>query len=146
MKVSKSVAYSLHGLMYMVRHSTQLPVTIGTISRAERIPREYLAKIFQKLAKGGLVKAVQGRNQGYNFVKPPDQISLLEIFELVEGRDFLGECPLRHCACGGTTDNCAIFAKWSEAAQIFIAVLEQTDLDTATWNHPEHYFDDPGRD
>ena len=43
MKVSKTAAYSLHALMYMVRHITQLPATTNTIAKAEGIPPGYLA-------------------------------------------------------------------------------------------------------
>ncbi len=57
MKISKATAYSLHAMMYMVRHVTQLPATTNTIAKAEGIPVGYLAKIFQKLVKAGLVKA-----------------------------------------------------------------------------------------
>ncbi|MHC4705419.1 MAG: hypothetical protein ACYTFQ_33160 [Planctomycetota bacterium] len=38
MKVTKSAGYALHALMYMVRHSTQLPVTAVTVAKAEGIP------------------------------------------------------------------------------------------------------------
>jgi DNA-binding IscR family transcriptional regulator len=44
MKISKTAAYSLHALMYMVRHITQLPATTNTIAKAEGIPAEYLGK------------------------------------------------------------------------------------------------------
>ena len=49
MKVSIDTAYSLHALMYMVRHITQLPATTNTIAKAEGIPHEDLSKIFQQL-------------------------------------------------------------------------------------------------
>ena len=35
MKIAKSASYALHALMYMVRHSTQLPVTAVTVAKAE---------------------------------------------------------------------------------------------------------------
>jgi hypothetical protein len=61
MKIRKSAAYALHALMYMVRHNTQLPATTATIAKAEGIPLNYLAKIFQQLVKAHLIKAVKSR-------------------------------------------------------------------------------------
>ncbi len=140
MKVSKTAAYSLHALMYMVRHTTQLPATTNTIAKAEGIPSGYLAKIFQKLVKGGFVKAVRGKNKGYIFAKPPEEINLLELFELIEGESLFDDWLLRHCECGGTSDNCCIFAKWLSATKKIKQLLSETSLVTATWNHPEHRF------
>ena len=67
MKVSIATAYSLHALMYMARHRTQLPATTNTIAKAEGIPLEYLSKIFQQLTKAGFVKAAEDKENGYLF-------------------------------------------------------------------------------
>ena len=140
MKVSKTAAYSLHALMYMVRHITQLPATTNTIAKAEGLPSGYLAKIFQKLVKAGFVKAVRGKNKGYIFAKSPEEISLLELFEVIEGQSLFDDCLLRHCECGGTPENCCIFAKWISATKKIKQLFEETSLAAAAWNHPEHRF------
>lgn len=140
MKVSKATAYALHALMYMVRHITQLPATTNTIAKAEGIPPGYLAKIFQQLVKAGFVKAVRSGSRGYVFAKSPEEISLLELFELIEGEPLFDDCLLRHCECGGTPDNCCIYAKWVSATKKINQLLAETSLVTAAWNHPEHRF------
>lgn len=140
MKVSKAAAYSLHALMYMVRHITQLPATTNTIAKAEGIPPGYLAKIFQQLVKAGFVKSVKGQNRGYVFARPPEEIDLLELFELIEGAPLFDDCLLKHCECGGTPENCCIFAKWVSATKKIKQLLSETSLVTAAWNHPDHRF------
>ena len=140
MKVSKTTAYSLHALMYMVRHITQLPATTNTIAKAEGIPSGYLAKIFQKLVKAGLIKTVRSKDSGYVFVKAPEEINLLELFELIEDESLFDDCLLRHCECGGTPENCCIFAQWLNATKKIKQLLAETSLVTAAWNHPEHRF------
>ena len=141
MKVSKASAYALHALMYMVRHTTELPVVGSIIAKAEGIPPAYLAKVFQRLVKAGFVKSVKGRRKGYVFAVPPEEISLLEIFEAVEGKALFGDCFLRHCECGGTPENCYIYAQWVSSTRKMNGLLDDTDLVTAAWNHPEHRFD-----
>ncbi len=140
MKVTISAAYALHALMYMVRHSTQLPATTNTIAKAEGIPAAYLGKIFQKLVKGRFVRAMKGRNKGYVFARPPEEISLLELFESMEGGSLFDDCFLRHCECGGTPENCRIFSIWANATIRIKKSLEETSVATAAWNHPEHRF------
>lgn len=140
MKIRKSAAYALHALMYMVRHNTQLPATTATIAKAEGIPPNYLAKIFQQLVKAHLIKAVKNKNKGYIFNRPPEQISLLEMFEAVEGSPLFDDCFLRHCECGGTKENCRIFSVWINSTKQVKKILEQTSLAAAAWSHPEHRF------
>jgi Rrf2 family iron-sulfur cluster assembly transcriptional regulator len=140
MKVRKSAAYALHALMYMVRHSTQLPATTDMIAKAEGIPSNYLAKIFQQLVKARFVKAVNGKNRGYVFARAPEEISLLELFEAIEGSPLFDDCFLRHCECGGTKENCHIFSVWVNATKQVKEILEETTVAAATWSHPEHRF------
>jgi Rrf2 family protein len=140
MKIKKSSAYALHALMYMVRHDTQLPATTTIIAKSEGIPQDYLAKIFQQLVKARLIKAVKNKNRGYIFTKPPEEISLLELFETVEGGPLFDDCFLRHCKCGGTSENCRIFSSWINATKKVKKILEETTVANAAWSHPEHRF------
>jgi len=140
MKIKRSAAYALHALMYMVRHSTQLPATTETIAKAEGIPSGYLAKIFQRLVKAGFVRAVRGTNRGYIFARPPEEISLLELFESVEGDPLFDGCFLQHCKCAGTPENCRIYSVWYDSTRQIKKVLEETTVANAAWGHPEHRF------
>ncbi|MHC4475470.1 MAG: RrF2 family transcriptional regulator [Planctomycetota bacterium] len=140
MKITQAGAYALHALMYMVRHITQLPVTTGTIAKAEGIPPGYLAKIFQRLVKARIIRSVRGRNRGYVFAKPPEEINLLELFEVIEGGPLFAECLLKYCECGGTPENCQIYATWLSATEKINKLLAETSLVAAAWNHPEHRF------
>ena len=143
MKVSKATAYALHAMMYMVRHRTQLPVTAESIAKAEGIPCGYLSKILQQLAGAGFLKGVRKSKRGYAFARPPEEISVLELVDLVEGGPKFRDCLFRHCECAGTTENCPIYAQWFEAMSAMRKLLQETNLVTATWDHPEHRFDEP---
>jgi Rrf2 family iron-sulfur cluster assembly transcriptional regulator len=141
MKISQASAYALHALMYMVRHRTQLPVTSRTIAGAEGMPAGYVSKVLQQMVKAGFIRSIRGRTRGYVFAKSPEEISLLELFETLEGEPFFDDCPLRHCACGGTRENCRIFAQWISATRKLKDMLEETTVEAAAWNHPEHRFE-----
>lgn len=140
MKISQASAYALHALMYMARHVTQLPVTSKAMARAEGMPQGYLAKVLQQLVKAGFIRSVKGRERGYVFAVPPEEIGLLNLFERMEGEPLFDDCPLRHCACGGTTQNCRIFSQWMAATRKMKDLLSETTVASAAWQHPEHRF------
>jgi Rrf2 family protein len=127
-------------MIYMVRHITQLPVTTSTIAKAEGIPPGYLAKIFRLLVKAGLVRSVRGKKRGYVFARLSEEISLLELFEVIEGGPLFEDCFLKHCECGGTPENCFIYAQWLSATRKISQLLAETSVATAAWNHPQHRF------
>ncbi len=64
------------------------------IARRAGVPQPYLAKIVNSLARQGLVTAKRGVGGGISLARRPEEISLLQIVEAVEGKDWLGECLL----------------------------------------------------
>ncbi|MDO8303932.1 MAG: Rrf2 family transcriptional regulator, partial [Sedimentisphaerales bacterium] len=109
MKISLGAAYGMHALMFMVRHITQLPTTSTNIAKAEGIPAKYLTKILHRLSVANIIKVSKGTIKGYSFAKSPKQISLLDVLEAIEGRPLFKECFMKHCACGGTQENCVVY-------------------------------------
>lgn len=142
MKLKKATSYALHALMYMTRHLTQLPVNLETISKAEGIPQSYLSRIFKKLITAGIVELSKQKGKGYNFVNPPGSTNLLELFEMMEGGGMFEDCFMKHCKCGGTPENCYIYAAWKRSTNEMAVLLKKTSLVDAAWNHPEHRFNE----
>ncbi len=140
MKVKRATAYSLHAVMYMIRHATQLPVTVNVIAKAEGIPFGYLSKIFQKLIKSNILKTSKDHKKGYVFAREPEEISLLELFETIEGGPLFADCFMKHCECGGTPENCSIYACWIKSTKKINDYLTNTSIVDAAWHHPEHRF------
>lgn len=138
MKLKRANSYALHALMYMARHSTQLPLTLQAIAKAEGIPYRQLTTLFHALTEAGIVTVAEPG--GYVFKRAPSQVSLLELFELVEGHPLFEECFLKHADCPGTTDNCIIYASWKQATQMISKTLSEISIDKAAWGHPEHFF------
>ena len=64
------------------------------IARCAGIPRPYLAKLINSLARHGLVTARRGVGGGVSLARSADEITLLQIVVAVEGEHWLGECLL----------------------------------------------------
>ena len=84
---------------------------------SEKIPNSFLAKIFQLLAKGGLVQSHRGAGGGFSLAKPATAINLLHILNCVEGDFALQKCVTVDPACVvsdtrlGSCVLCGVFAE-----------------------------------
>ncbi|MEE8399488.1 MAG: Rrf2 family transcriptional regulator [Desulfobacterales bacterium] len=58
---------------------------IKHISEKRHIPRQYLVQLLNRLLKAGIVRSVRGNNGGYMLNDHPDNISVLQVLELLEG-------------------------------------------------------------
>ena len=130
----------MHALMYMVRHATQLPVTVHAISRAENIPYRQLVSIFKILTEAGILKMADNGQTGYIFAKSPAKVSLLELFELIEGEPIFEECFMKHCDCKASMETCKIYNTWKRATASVVRQLSEITIENAAWGHPEHLF------
>jgi len=64
------------------------------IAECARVPTAYLAKIVNALARQGLVTARRGVGGGISLTRKPEEITLLQIVEAVEGPNWIGDCLL----------------------------------------------------
>ena len=76
-----------------------------------KIPWPTVVKLLKILAAGGAVRSVQGRNGGYSLARPPSQISLTEIIEVVEGPIAITECTGEASDCG-IENSCQVRRHW----------------------------------
>jgi Rrf2 family protein len=84
MRLSARVDYALRAVLELAR-SGDNPVTAERIARAQDIPPKFCESILLQLRRGGVVYAQRGPEGGYWLARPVDQISLLEIIEVIDG-------------------------------------------------------------
>lgn len=127
MQISRAGEYGVLGLMNLARRAPGELAMIEEVSRMERIPGSFLAKIFQHLAKAGLVRSNRGAHGGFALTRNPAQITVLEIIEAIEGKIVFQRCKLAIPVCehvGG----CAVCGLFEEAQDGVKDVLARTSL------------------
>ncbi len=77
--------YSLLAIMEIARHFGSGLLQVKDIAGRYAISQQYLEQILNRLIHAGLVRAVRGKNGGYALANPPDQTTLLELLEALEG-------------------------------------------------------------
>jgi Rrf2 family transcriptional regulator, iron-sulfur cluster assembly transcription factor len=92
MQITRAGEYGVLGLLYLARQEPGAMAMIEDISRVEKVPKSFLAKIFQSLAKAGLLRSVRGTGGGFTLAKRPEEITILEVIEAIEGKIAFGRC------------------------------------------------------
>lgn len=71
------------------QHGSGELAQIEHLARTEAVPANFLAQILLKLRDGGLIVSRRGKQGGYALARPPEDISLHDIFVAVEGQCLL---------------------------------------------------------
>ena len=85
MRLSRQLQYALCGVFDLAYNGAGKPVRVQSIGDRQKIPYRFLEQIFQRLRKAGFVEGKRGPGGGYVLTRSPDEISLREICEAVEG-------------------------------------------------------------
>lgn len=112
--ISTKSPYALQALTELGRCGGDGPVPIGELARRREIPVQFLEQLFATLRRGGILKSQRGVKGGYTFARPPGEISVLDVVELLEG-------PLGRDASG-------IFADAAAAASEVLAGTTIADV------------------
>lgn len=86
-----SVEYGIHCLLWLV-DSRDRPLSSRDLAELQGISPSFVAKIFPKLEKAGIVTACEGVRGGYRLARPPEEISFLQIVDAIEGDKPLFDC------------------------------------------------------
>jgi Rrf2 family protein len=66
-------------------HYGQAPILLKDIAKRQEISERYLEQIMTSLVSAGLVQSARGYDGGFSLAKPPPEIKLREVIEVVEG-------------------------------------------------------------
>ena len=106
LKISEAASLALHAATLMADEPEE-PVTTTELASRLGVSEAHLSKVLQRLAKAGLVAAVRGPGGGHVLAKEPKEITLLEVYEAIDGRFVPATCLLgrptcmRSCILGG---------------------------------------------
>jgi Rrf2 family protein len=90
---SQTVEYALRAVVHLAFESPDARTT-AQIADATQVPKDYLAKILQNLARKGIVATQRGVGGGVSLVKPPEALTILDVVNAVEPIQRIRTCPL----------------------------------------------------
>jgi Rrf2 family protein len=89
-------------------------VSRRAIAEAMDIPEQFLGKIAQQLARSRIIGIVQGARGGFQLLRSPEDLSLLEVVEATIGEIFLNDCLVNPGICM-RSEACAVNKIWEKA-------------------------------
>lgn len=96
--ISDAVSLALHSMALIAAQDG--PASVHDISRRLDVSENHLSKVLQQLAKSGLVRSSRGPRGGFALARKSDSLTLLSVYEAIEGPLRPSACLMRKKTCG----------------------------------------------
>ena len=127
MKLSTRSRYGTRMMLDMAQHYDQGPIQIGDIAKRQDISVKYLEQLIIPLKKANYVKSVRGPKGGHMLAKSPEEVTVGEIVEVLEGEINLARCIESPEICD-RSDTCLTRGVWEEATRAMYDKLNSITL------------------
>ncbi len=128
MKLGRESAYAIEGLLVLAAKPFGTTMLLRDIAVSREVPQSFLAKIFQKLTRAGIVLSFRGAVRGYSLARRPKEIKVKEIFLAIEGPDLFDRCIFWSDRCADSNP-CPMHFRWKRVRQrITGELMERTTL------------------
>ncbi|UCC45287.1 MAG: Rrf2 family transcriptional regulator [Candidatus Zixiibacteriota bacterium] len=139
MQFTKAEEYGVFGVLYLADKDRTTITPLSEISEAQGIPEKFLAKIFQSLSKAGIIRSYRGVRGGFSLSRRPDEISVKEVLETIQGPYHLMRCVEDPKSCVSrqkTNGFCALRELVVAAEEQLVSVFERHTLaDLLQWQN-----------
>jgi len=130
LKFTLRVEYAIKALVRL--GLVEEPMSVPQISAVENIPSTFLEQIFVRLRRAGLVNSIRGKKGGYTLALPPDEITVLDVIEAVEGKYGLAKClvPGGEEECSMLVTDCILRSVWNRLQYRIRDILSEITVET----------------
>lgn len=130
MKISTRVRYGLKALVYIAEKSREDKlVRIKEIADDQNISVQYLEQILFKLKNENIIEGKRGPNGGYRLAKNPEEITLHELYKILDEEEKVIDCnESKEHKANCTGQNCGSSCIWSKLDSAMTKILEETTL------------------
>ncbi len=127
MRLSTKGRYGVRALVDIALHGDGGPVMLKDIAQRQAISAQYLEHLMAPLIRAGILRSVRGPRGGIALARPPEEITLSLVIQVLEGSMAPVECVDNPGICT-RSDQCAARDVWSEVKAAVTGVLESTTL------------------
>lgn len=133
MQITRQADYAVRAVYYLTKLGPDSRAATSQIAEEQHIPPSFLAKIISQLSVAGLLHTSRGARGGVSLARDPEEISLLDVVEAIDGPILLNECVADDGACT-FTDDCPMRPIWCDAQKHLVGKLESTSFSTLAAN------------
>lgn len=139
LKLSKRADYGFIALKHLAMQNRGTSYSAADIAEVYRVSTPLMAKVLQKLAKGGLVAARHGSSGGYTLARDPSQITALDVIRVIDGPLFIASCVTSRGECDVST-TCSIREPIRQVNDSILAVLGKVTISQMAGEGPMSRF------
>lgn len=85
MKLSRTVEYAVQATLQLAQTKTNGPVPCSQLASNGGMPERFLLQVLRSLVTHGILSSTRGVDGGYTLERSPEDISLLDLVEAIEG-------------------------------------------------------------
>jgi Rrf2 family protein len=124
--IKKETDYAIRCVYYLALRNGEI-IMVEEIAAKMLIPRSFLAKIMQKLAKAGIVKSYVGIKGGHSLAKEPYKISLYDVIITIEGPMAMNSCTINKEECA-LSAGCLVHPVWVSVKKDVEKILSEKNF------------------
>jgi Rrf2 family protein len=129
MQITRQADYAVRAVLYLSELGPDQRAATSQIAEDQQIPPSFLAKIVSQLSVAGLLQTSRGARGGVSLARNPEEISLLEVVEAIDGPIMLNECVTDNGVCV-FGDTCPMRPVWCDAQSELVQRLKVSTFDT----------------
>ena len=125
MEITRQADYAVRAVLHVARLSNGARAPTSAIAQEQGIPLPFLAKIISQLAVAGIVDAMRGASGGVRLARSPEDVTMLEVIQVIDGPVALNRCVAGTDGCNRVS-TCPVHEVWCEAQNELVARLAAT--------------------
>jgi len=114
LRISDAASLAMHAMALLAARTDGVQTTRG-MAEELGVSEAHLSKVLQRLTKMGLVKSIRGARGGFLLDRAAEEVSLLEVYEAIDGPLRPSTCLLDRQTCNG---NCILGGLLGQANQL----------------------------
>jgi Rrf2 family protein len=137
-RINRETDYSFRVILALTRAGNGVRLSTATIQKDMLIPQSFLHRIIASLAKNYIIRTFPGRDGGVQLARPPAEITLLDVYESVEGPVQLSACLVHDTDCPLNTP-CPVQYCLSQVQKNIIKELNSVTFDRFQMDTPKKF-------
>lgn len=126
LSIKRETDYAIRCVYYLSGKPGEVTM-VDEIAREMCIPKSFLAKILQKLAKAHVVKSHVGVRGGFFLAREACDITLYDVIVAVEGPVAMNRCTVKKKECA-LSSKCAVHPVWVTVRRDVEKILKESNF------------------
>lgn len=97
-RVSEAFLIAVHSMLYLAMNKDRV-VSGKEIATKLGASESHLLKVHRSLVKAGFISSATGPTGGFKIKVDANDLKLIDLYEVLEGKYFLGDCPFKGALC-----------------------------------------------